>query len=106
MFRGGKENEGGPHNWSYDPLAPLFSESPLLSLRVRSFLLSNFSPLCVFSLPFRSLHQFFQVKDTLTVVSVLSRPGVYTLEVKNTVMGFEPFHCQFIGENTTGFRYV
>lgn len=44
-----------------------------------------------------------KIEDTVQCVSMNSRPGHATIQVKNTVMTFEPFHCTFVGD-TQGFK--
>eukprot|EP00904_Undaria_pinnatifida_P000745 jgi/Undpi1/10671/HiC_scaffold_29.g13120.m1 len=44
-----------------------------------------------------------KIEDTVQCISLNSRPGHTTIEVKNTVMTFEPFHCTFVGD-TQGFK--
>ncbi|CAM9497158.1 unnamed protein product [Discosporangium mesarthrocarpum] len=43
-----------------------------------------------------------KIEDTIQVVSYGGRPGTAQIELRNSVMTFEPYHCTFIGE-TTGF---
>ncbi|CAM9592906.1 unnamed protein product, partial [Choristocarpus tenellus] len=43
-----------------------------------------------------------KIEATLEVIGLMGRPGHASLEVRNTVMTFEPFHCSFIGD-TEGF---
>ncbi|CAM9979234.1 unnamed protein product [Ascophyllum nodosum] len=40
-----------------------------------------------------------KVQDTITCISVSGRPGHASLQVKNSVMTFEPFHCSWAGDS-------
>lgn len=42
----------------------------------------------------------FEITDTVDVLSERGRPGTSTINLKNPLNTFEPFHCQFIGEST------
>ncbi|CAM9126765.1 unnamed protein product, partial [Ectocarpus sp. 12 AP-2014] len=44
-----------------------------------------------------------KVEDTVQCISTSGRPGHATLNVKSTVMTFEPFHCTFVGD-ARGFK--
>lgn len=44
-----------------------------------------------------------KLTGTVMIQSSSGRTAAETIQVKNTVMSFEPFHCEILGENTDGF---
>eukprot|EP00903_Cladosiphon_okamuranus_P018773 g17270.t1 len=44
-----------------------------------------------------------KIEDTVQCVSTSGRPGHATIQVRSTVMTYEPFHCTFVGDSR-GFQ--